>query len=67
MIVVYGEVPELFPTQNAAIQEFSIAKPKNTHTKPLLLIGGVIIIGFSAYSVYKYFENQKRELDNKIT
>ena len=67
MIVVYGEVPELFPTQNAAIQQFSLTKPKNNHTKPMLLIGGVIIIGFSAYYVYKYFENQKRELDNKIT
>ena len=52
MIVVYGEVPELFPTQNAAIQDFSLAKPKNNHTNPLFLIGGVIIIGFSAYYVY---------------
>ena len=52
MIVVYGEVPELFPTQNAAIQDFSLAKPKNNHTNRLFLIGGVIIIGFSAYYVY---------------
>ncbi len=59
MIVVYGEVPELFHTQNAAIQEFSLAKPDNKFTTPLVILGSSIIIGISAYFVYRYFENRK--------
>ncbi len=65
-----GDIPSLFNTLKSTIPpniDFTPKATPNTENKSykgLIVIGGVILIGFIAYKVYRHYE-EKKELARK--